>query len=481
MPAAARCDGTSNELELEGFGRASGPSVVEGGFAVDCRDGDDAAVLDGRLEALGRSKRIKRQVLGATRYALKRGIQSRCSWLPKSVRHCGSKRPGSAVKIARSGSGHPVWLGVNRCGDPRACPTCSAAVTAQRRDELLLLFERARDEGWSAMSATLTLRHGLGDDGAQLAELLSLAYRKTFERAGMRKALKGLGFQGSVRIAETNYSWLEGYHPHLHVVLIFDQECGELEAMVLRSILAQQWQQAVADASAKVGIDCGLPDLEHGVDLEALDLARGPEYFVKVGLVAELLGQFTKTGRRAASRTMWEVARDMVMNDRLGLSERAADDEGVWQGYVTAMRHFKGYFVSRRLRAKLLAPLQLDLELGNVVTTDVTELYTFTDAEYATVQRAGPLAFAALEALVEEGKPPEAIGDYLRRLEEHLADVDDRRAGRAPVPFTVTGPLAVTTWQLDDQLSIFGAQPRTLAMVRGQDTLALFDRLLAAA
>lgn len=448
---------------------------------MDCRDGDDASLLEARLERLGKSKRVKRQVLTATRHALKRGIQSRCTWLPKSVRHCGSKRPGSQVKIARSGSGHPVWLGVNRCGDPRACPTCSAAVTAQRRDELLEVFDRARGEGWSALAASLTLRHGLGDDGRELARLLSLAYRKCFERAGMRKALKGLGFQGSVRIVETNYSWLEGYHPHVHLVLVFDREVSELETMVLESILFQQWHGAVRDASKAVGIDCGLPDREHGVNLELLDLARGPEYFVKVGLVAELLGQFSKTGRRAASRTMWEVARDMVLNDRLGFTDRADDDERVWQGYVEAMRHFKGYFVSRRLRAKLLRPLQVELELGGVVTKDVTELYAFSDDEYALVRRAGPLAFAALEELVEEKKPPDAFGDYLRRLEEHISDLDDKRAGRVRVPFLVHEPLAVSTYQLDDQLSMFGVPARTAAMVRLEDATETFDRLLAAA
>lgn len=474
---------------LELFGRASGPSVVEGGFAVDYQGDGPTAMLEAgarRLAKLAGGKQIRRQFLTATRYALRRGIQSTCHWLPKSVRHCGSRRIGAEVKIARSGSGHPVWLGVNRCGDPRACPVCSAAVTAQRRDALLAGFDQARELGWSAMAVTLTMRHGMGHDAGKLAELLSKAYRLTFERSTMRKLLKGLGFEGAIRIAETNYSYDNGYHPHLHLVLMFNRTVIELEAEDLGRVLFRQWVLAVNDARIRVGVDVGLPDAEHGVKVQLLDLARGPEYFVKVGLVAELLGQMTKGGRARRSRTMWEVARDMVVNARLGFTAHATEDEAVWRGYVEAMRHFKSFFIATRLRRKLLAPLQLELDIDQGAAP-ATVVYTFSDDEYGLLCRAGPVAMAAVDTLVEDGRDGAAIAVYLARLLEHLGDRDDLARCRDPVPFRVTEALTVT-YSLDDPRSIYGAGPPDCPRMRtllepgtGPAVLALFDQLLAAA
>lgn len=476
--------------QLELLGRPAAPSVVEGGFAVDDADrrlrqylgDDDGAILEARLEQLGRSKRVRRQVLTATRYALRRGVQSRCSWLPKSVRYCGSRRPGAQVSVGRSESGHSVWLGVNRCGDPRACPVCSAAVTARRRDELLAAFDIAREHGWSAMACTLTVRHGIGNDPAKLTELLSKAYRYTFERQGMRKLLKAKGFRGAIRIVEVNYSDENGYHPHLHVVLMFDRATDAIDRTEVEAQLFLEWVLAVNDARIRVGLECGLPDALHGVTVQRLDLSKGPEYFVKVGLVAELLGQFTKAGRRRGSRSMWEVARDMVLNDRLGLTERAAEDEDIWHGYVQAMKHFKSFFVAKRIRALLCTPLQLGLELGDKAPPAAV-VYTFTDAEYTLVCHAGPLAMAAIDEMVEGGKAAADIAKYLAQLEEYLSDLEDKRAGRPAVPFAVTDP-PVMSPQLEDRQSMFGVGgERTARMLRleQRDVAELFDELLEAA
>jgi hypothetical protein len=445
--------------QLALLGRPAAPSVVEGCFAVESweeRDARTQAERDRALVKLAGSKRVRRNVLAATRYALRRGIQRRCEWLPRSVRHCGSKRAGAQVQVARSTSGRSVWLGVNRCKDPRACPTCSAAVTAQRRDDLLLAFSTAREAGWSAMAVSLTVRHGIGHDGRKLAELVSKAYRLTFERAGMRNTLRPMGYQGCVRIVETTYSLDNGYHPHLHLVLMFDRQLTDFDRFQVEQSLFDAWVLAVNDARIRVGVDVGLPDRDHGVDVQLLDLSRGADYFVKVGLVAELLGQFSKRGRAKRSRSMWEVARDMVTNDRLGLSELADEDEAVFKGYVEAMRHFKSFFVAKRIRSKLMQPLQLELELGEDAKPAAVVVYSFDDREYGLVVTGGPVVQARIDDIVEDGGKSDDVAQYLAQVAELLADFEDRARCRDPVPFRVFEP-HIQAHQLGDRMSIYGA------------------------
>ncbi len=363
---------------------------------------------------------------------MRRGVQCLCAkWLPKSVILCGSRRAIAEVTIGRNDRGRVSWGGLNHCWNARACPMCAAAMMTRRREDLLTMFRELAGD-YTAIGAAFTLRHGIGDDPAKMFQLLSLADKLLWQRKRWRWAAKHYGYVGCVRITETTYSWVNGYHPHIHRVLVFRDRVDGANARtrsrdsaakygalgLIEGILQVEWIRAVQDAAKKLGLEVGLPDLEHGVTAQRIALEKGGEYLTKTGLVAELTSSETKSGRKD-SRTMWQVVEDMVYDQAHGYTEHAADGEEVFRRYVLASKHYKAFFVSKSLKRIVQERAQLELFREELEARPVELLHEFSSEDFSLVRAAGPYAFEELEEIVESGGDGDAIRLYLARLLEH--------------------------------------------------------------
>ena len=129
------------------------------------------------------------------------------------------------------------YEGLQTCGSVWACPCCSARISETRRDELGRLLSWARAEGYHVRMVTLTCRHGRDDDLADL--MLRLKGRtgnkqkgiETFRGAKQRladdrryKELIRPHVIGSVTATEVTGGGAHGWHPHLHMILILDDD-----------------------------------------------------------------------------------------------------------------------------------------------------------------------------------------------------------------------------------------------------------------
>lgn len=150
-----------------------------------------------------------------------------------------SKQAGVNLVTSRYGDGsdHAHYEGVQTCGSVWACPCCSARISEGRREEMGRLLAWARARGYFVRMVTLTCRHGKAD---KLADLMLRLKGRTKNKAKGIKAYSGAKQRlvqhrrykdhvrshiiGSVTATEVTGGGRHGWHPHMHMILILDED-----------------------------------------------------------------------------------------------------------------------------------------------------------------------------------------------------------------------------------------------------------------
>jgi Replication protein len=272
------------------------------------------------------------------------------------VRKCGRTTNGNvgdglAAIVVNGGVAH--WSGFCTCGSIWACPVCSAKIRATRADEIAraVAAHMTRDGG-TAWMVTLTARHKKHHDLAPLFDAVANGWRKLMSgRAWAGDPKRGvvgerdrLGVRGNIRSMEVTYGSRNGWHPHLHVVLLLNNETGEELAYAIH-----RWDKTWRAWMKKQGFE---PSREHGVNWSKVTTPEeAGEYIAKVQEGKGHLGN--------------EMARGDMKSGRLGtlapfeLLEyfRQTGDMAVlpvWQEYEQGTHRRRAITWSRGLRAELL-------------------------------------------------------------------------------------------------------------------------------
>lgn len=296
------------------------------------------------------------------------------------LRDCGQRSvsAGGAVAV-KGGNGKAAgFSGVYTCGSVWACPQCAAKIAARRADELAQCIEWAIARGHTVVLLTLTSRHHLGDSLADVWDRNAsawsevnrnwhsespAAYAKRLaknerhwadHRAGLRRKPRELsprtigpkergGVLHWARAVETTVGYANGWHLHLHVVMILDRDVvpagnGAAAEHVARleDELFTLWEKGVTKAGGTV-------ERDPAVDLQIM---RGnvthelSKYLTKGGdaLAAgarKLAGEATlgafKEGRTTGNVTPFELLARIQENGD-------ADDVALWQEWVRVSR-----------------------------------------------------------------------------------------------------------------------------------------------
>lgn len=131
--------------------------------------------------------------------------------------------------------GHNHVQSVNLCRD-RVCPICGAKLAHKRYNELIQCMDyiiAANGNNIKAYFLTLTLRNvSVKHLGFTLSKMLK-AYKAMQRQKCLNRAI------GWARNLEITYNKeYNTYHPHLHVILLFDKSCEPNE-----DIIRKAWQQ----------------------------------------------------------------------------------------------------------------------------------------------------------------------------------------------------------------------------------------------
>lgn len=277
-------------------------------------------------------------------------------------------RAAGSVGVVINAEGAARFQGLAHCGSVWECPTCQMLIKSTRAGEVSYAVESHGRQRVALLS--LTLAHGMGDDLKEIRAGLSNAWRRTIRGSPWRRFKERLGVWGTVRALEVTHG-PNGWHPHLHILLLLKDEIppaelGQLDGdAVWRphgdtsgfQWLVERWGDAVETelgASAR-------PSDRRGVDLRPCSSSN---YITKLGL--EISDPGIKLGRHL-NRNPLHIAYDFVTHGR-------RRDAGLWQAYCRGMKGARFLTWSRGLKRDLGiverpdAEISVDEEIG---TTDI--------------------------------------------------------------------------------------------------------------
>ncbi|EPB6821273.1 hypothetical protein ACRRK1_006125 [Pseudomonas aeruginosa] len=240
------------------------------------------------------------------------------------------KVPGKSAELwQHRESGAVNWHQVAVCGSVWTCPLCSAKINRARREEIADAYNGVAEVEGSAYMLTFTIKHGIGDELADLLgkfkeamQLLQKSYAfKEVTRAEPRKRQRGdsmpfLGYLGRIANLEVTHGSRNGWHPHEHHLWFFRRELTAQEVALLRDRLFLAW----AEACKAVGLPAPLKTVKVGGSVRYLGLdvrkaLSAQEYMTK-------FSQFTGDGERRERR--WGPEHELA-----GAHVKAARAKGV--------------------------------------------------------------------------------------------------------------------------------------------------------
>lgn len=305
------------------------------------------------------------------------------------VKACGwariSKHVAPAV-VVNAGVAHIA--GTQRCGSVWQCPVCGPKIRQGRAEELdtvLLRWLKAHGAG-TVQLWTLTQPHTSGEPLAELRKTIRAAFRAICSGRQWQALREAYGIAHLVSALDVTHG-PNGWHPHLHVLVLTDREATDDHVAAIRAHVFAQWDRAlVARGRAR-------PHAVHGLHIErAKSRADIGRYVCQVigeadddtrgwGVAQETARTDLKKSHHPGHRTPWQILADIrtrrAKDEWDALDEnRDAKDCALWAEYETGMKGARAVSFSRGLRAAVgIDREQTDEELaeaeagGDVVTT----------------------------------------------------------------------------------------------------------------
>lgn len=254
------------------------------------------------------------------------------------VHSCGQKALGGLVTLHASGD-HAHFGGIETCGSVWTCPVCAVRITEGRRADIDAVLTAHQKAGGFGFMATLTTPHHRFQSCKSLKAAVAAAWRRVKNGKAWKDAKARYGWFGDVKALEVTHGD-NGWHPHLHVLVLFAPGTSEAGARNFGSWLYEQWAKAIFN----LGMGRCSPN---AFTYERVDATSGAaDYVSKWGVSLELTKAHTKRGRHG--RTPWQILDD---HNRHGHPR----DAKLFREYAAAFKGARQLTWSRDLRARYLS------------------------------------------------------------------------------------------------------------------------------
>lgn len=218
------------------------------------------------------------------------------------------------------------------------CPVCAARVSERRRDLLRRCFADGR---YFLGMLTLTVQHHRGEPCGVVLDRLLAAYRRFTSGRWFQGLMSRYRIRGTLRALEPTYGD-NGWHPHLHVLFVFDSVITPRVEAEIYAFASRRWSDLVAKeggyASGVHGCDFRAGD-EHAADYVNKLTGEVTHLASRWSLADEVSKAVVKRGRDGG-RTLTELLYDYAVNDDL-------EAGALWREGVAAMSGHKHLSPSR--------------------------------------------------------------------------------------------------------------------------------------
>jgi hypothetical protein len=210
---------------------------------------------------------------------------------------------------------------------------------------------------------TLTMRHHRGHSLAQEWDALVEAWRSVQKSRVFVKWKKRLGSPGLVRVVEVTFGWDNGWHVHIHFVLLVAGDTTEADVSEFSDWLIPKWQRSIASAgmpgALAVGQDVHLVDAVAAASTLGDYLAKASAYGTAESLGRELMGSVSKQARSVHSTVpVWRLIEGFGETGDLELLE-------LFHEYQSASHGKRQFGMSHGLRALMaLGPEKSDEDIA---------------------------------------------------------------------------------------------------------------------
>jgi len=162
------------------------------------------------------------------------------------------------------------------CGSVWKCPVCNSKISEKRGSEVRPVIESHIAAGGKVAFLTFTIPHARQDILSLMLKQLQSAFNRTWISKSAKRLKKEIQMSGYIRSKEVTYGYANGWHPHLHQLVLYWSENREDEILeLIKDELYPVWK----NRCEKVGL--GSPSYEHGLDVRGGHSAA--EYLVKFG------------------------------------------------------------------------------------------------------------------------------------------------------------------------------------------------------
>lgn len=198
------------------------------------------------------------------------------------------------VKVVSSKEGKYAYTGLQTCGSI-TCPACGPRISAHRREEIRMgLDSWTRGHGGKILFGTLTLRHNRTQTHDELANAIAKCWSRATGGSSWLADRKSHGIVHIIRIWETKWNPVNGWHVHVHFLLLV-KDGWAVPADLLKSMFGR-WRMAAIAAGLAAPMMLG-SDLHEVTGDEAAEQLG--TYFAKD---AEM------KGKQTAEQMAWEMS-----------------------------------------------------------------------------------------------------------------------------------------------------------------------------
>jgi len=299
------------------------------------------------------------------------------------------------------------FANLQRCGSVWGCPFCAIKITEGRKAEMITVKQKCDELGLVPYMLTLTFRHNKGEKLFNLLTGFSDALSGNFFNGKFwRKYKKTIGLRHFVKVLEVKHSDENGWHVHIHMLLIcepFDKQTGEFFLEPCADQILLPWQLACKSA----GI--GVPDI-HGVSITKNNAIN--QYVSKWGIESELTKQHTKKGREG-HHTPFDLLRLCALEGNARAGELYKEYYSCFKGrrQMVRSRDFNEFFGLVEFKSDLDLALEkvADSELIGTVNCGQWKIIKFHEAEPEILEAADISGMAGvyeiIDFLVQLGSP----------------------------------------------------------------------------